>query len=98
MLQPSTPSLSDGDYDALEAAISETARGRAFLAEYARRARVADTRLLTSALERIEGSRSSPDILMSGPVEALPEKPAIAPDPWVEIKSMSEEEKLAMFS
>jgi hypothetical protein len=42
------------DYDAICAALMHTARGRWFLEEYARRNRSADTRLLLTAIERIE--------------------------------------------
>jgi len=42
------------DYAALCATLSETARGRAFLAEYARRNRSADTEVLLAALTRLE--------------------------------------------
>ena len=48
--------LSEVDYEAIEAAVMETARGRWFLAEYARRNRHADTTMLLKALERIEGA------------------------------------------
>ena len=42
------------DYDAICAALMHTGRGRWFLDEYARRNRSADTRLLLTAIERIE--------------------------------------------
>jgi chemotaxis protein CheZ len=48
--------VSEADYDAIEAAVMETARGRWFLAEYARRNRHADTTMLLKALDRIEAS------------------------------------------
>src|SRR3954447_19917649 len=48
--------VSEADYDAIEAAVMETARGRWFLAEYARRNRNADTTMLLKALDRIEAS------------------------------------------
>jgi len=44
----------DPIYDALVAALRSTARGRAFLDEYARRCRAADTRAALDALARIE--------------------------------------------
>lgn len=50
------PPLSDHDYDAIEAAVVETARGRWFLSEYARRNRHADTKMLIAALDRIEAA------------------------------------------
>jgi chemotaxis protein CheZ len=48
--------ISDADYEAIEGAVMETARGRWFLAEYARRNRNADTTMLLKALDRIEGA------------------------------------------
>jgi nucleoid-associated protein YgaU len=45
---------SEADYEAIEAAVMETERGRRFLAEYARRNRHADTEVLLSAIGRIE--------------------------------------------
>jgi hypothetical protein len=44
----------EGDYDAICAAVMETVRGRWFLTEYARRNRHADTQLVLVALDRIE--------------------------------------------
>ncbi|HEV2513468.1 hypothetical protein [Bosea sp. (in: a-proteobacteria)] len=46
--------LSAADYDTIAAAVMETARGRWFLAEYARRNRQADTEMVLSAIERLE--------------------------------------------
>jgi len=55
--------LSDAEYEAIEGAVMETARGRWFLAEYARRNRNADTTMLLKALERIEAAmRGQPSI------------------------------------
>lgn len=51
-VEPEAPS--EDDYRAFSAALSETARGRAFLAEYARRQRAADTDMLLAAVERLE--------------------------------------------
>jgi chemotaxis regulatin CheY-phosphate phosphatase CheZ len=50
------PPLSEADYEAIESAVMETMRGRWFLAEYARRNRHADTKMLLVALDRIEAS------------------------------------------
>ncbi|WP_407050440.1 chemotaxis protein [Methyloraptor flagellatus] len=54
------------DYDAIEAAVMETARGRWFLQEYARRNRNADTGVILNTLERLEKTikreRQVPDI------------------------------------
>lgn len=54
-------------YEALESAVMESARGRWFLAEYARRNRAADTMLLLDALKKLENvassaTRTPPDI------------------------------------
>ena len=48
--------LNEADYEAIEGAVMETARGRWFLAEYARRNRHADTTMLLKALDRIEAT------------------------------------------
>ncbi|MCP8937287.1 hypothetical protein NK718_02060 [Alsobacter sp. SYSU M60028] len=50
----SKPPLSPQDYEAIEAAVMETARGRWFLSEYARRNRHADTTTLLAAISRLE--------------------------------------------
>ncbi|HZH50898.1 MAG TPA: hypothetical protein VEZ16_03360 [Microvirga sp.] len=46
--------FSDADYDAIEAAVMETVRGRWFLREFARRNRNADTEAVLSALRELE--------------------------------------------
>lgn len=51
-LHPGAPD--EADYHAFCTALSESARGRAFLAEYARRNRNADTRPLLTAIERLQ--------------------------------------------
>lgn len=48
------PDALDDEYRALHEALSESARGRAFLSEYGRRNRNADTEALLAAIERIE--------------------------------------------
>lgn len=50
----SLPPLSPADYDMIAAAVMETARGRWFLAEYARRNRQADTEMVLAAIARLE--------------------------------------------
>jgi hypothetical protein len=50
----SNSSQLDDDYCALEAAVSETARGRAFLIEYARRVRQSDIVTMLASLARLE--------------------------------------------
>ena len=51
---PELMPLNEADYQAIEAAVMETNRGRWFLAEYTKRNRNADTKVLLAALERIE--------------------------------------------
>jgi hypothetical protein len=59
--------LADADYDTIYAAVTETQRGRWFLAEYARRNRNADTAVLLRAIERIEAAiGGEPDASPSG--------------------------------
>lgn len=53
-LPPVKAPLSEADYEAIAAAVMETARGRWFLSEYARRNRSSDTRLVLEAIERLE--------------------------------------------
>jgi len=53
-MTPPPAAPSEDDYQALCAVLSESGRGRAFLAEYARRNRNADTEALLAAIERIE--------------------------------------------
>jgi hypothetical protein len=52
-MSPVPPPLNAADYDAIEAAVMETRRGRWFLAEYARRNRSADTEMLLAAIRRL---------------------------------------------
>src|SRR6185437_9707087 len=66
------PDALDDEYRALQGALSESARGRAFLSEYGRRNRNADTEALLAAVERIEARLSAirlarPDIDAAGP-------------------------------
>lgn len=55
-LPPAHQPLSETDYEAIEAAVKETARGRWFLDEYAYRNRNADTRLVLDAIQRLQRS------------------------------------------
>lgn len=48
--------FNDADYETIEAAVMETARGRWFLQEYARRNRNADTQAVLSALDCLRES------------------------------------------
>jgi chemotaxis regulatin CheY-phosphate phosphatase CheZ len=50
------PTPSEADYEAIQAAVLETWRGRWFLTEYARRNRHADTSVVLAAIERIEAT------------------------------------------
>jgi hypothetical protein len=64
---------SEEDYDAISAAFMETARGRWFLGEFAKRNRNADTRLVLDAVARVEqtlAAQNQPDP-DSGRAEAL---------------------------
>jgi len=51
---PALKPLSEADYAAIEDAVMETARGRWFLDEYAKRNRHADTKLVLGAIDRLE--------------------------------------------
>lgn len=57
-LEPSP--LTTADYGAIEDAVMETARGRWFLAEYARRNRAADTLAVLEAIGRLESAVGAP--------------------------------------
>jgi hypothetical protein len=64
---------SEEDYDAISEAFMETARGRWFLGEYAKRNRNADTRMVLDAVARIEHSLATqkPEPPDHGLAEAL---------------------------
>lgn len=51
---PPPAGLTPDDYDRIEEAVMETARGRWFLAEFARRVRAGDTQKILQAIERLE--------------------------------------------
>ena len=75
--------LTDADYDAIEAAVMETARGRWFLLEYDRRRRTAETGELLAAVTRLErkiGSGGPPALAPPASQVALP-APAAQPLP-----------------
>ncbi|KAA5598147.1 hypothetical protein [Blastochloris sulfoviridis] len=57
---PMTLPMSETDYEAIESAVMETARGQWFLAEYARRTRQAETDRMHEVLQRIEDKIDSP--------------------------------------
>jgi hypothetical protein len=48
--------LNEADFETIEAAVMETARGRWFLAEYSRRCRAHDTGRILGAIDRLEGA------------------------------------------
>jgi hypothetical protein len=58
-LASETEAPSEAEYEAFHAALTETARGRAFLAEHARRTRSGDTAVLLASVQRLEGLVSS---------------------------------------
>lgn len=51
---PPPPGLTEADYERIEAAVMETARGRWFLTEFARRVREGESAHLLHALGRLE--------------------------------------------
>jgi len=79
-----------GDYHLIEEAVMETARGRWFLREYARRIRAAETSQLLAALERIEKSvahsksiqafEAGKEAAAAEEIQAVPADPATHPD------------------
>ncbi|MGQ4273093.1 hypothetical protein [Terrihabitans sp. B22-R8] len=58
MTHSTDPAFED-DYEAIEAAVMETARGRWFLAEFARRTRAEETASLLAAIDRLENAMRS---------------------------------------
>jgi hypothetical protein len=62
------------DYEEIEQAVMETARGRWFLTEFARRQRVSDTKILLDAIRRLE------DQLLAMPAASSPPSPEAASD------------------
>ncbi len=48
--------MSENDYEAIEAAVTETVRGRWFLNEFARRNRAGELRQILDAMTRLEGA------------------------------------------
>lgn len=69
---------SEDDYQAFIAVLSESTRGRAFLAEHAKRARQADTAMLLAAFERLE-ARVAAQVLAASPSPAPAEPPMREP-------------------
>jgi hypothetical protein len=59
--------ISENDYEAIEAAVMETVRGRWFLAEFSRRSHVAEMRQVLDALARLEQIVSEQRVLPADP-------------------------------
>lgn len=72
-------STDDGEYKAFLTVLASSARGRAFLAEHARRARQADTEMLLAALARIEDMLAEQRALAAAPAPPLPPPTPLAP-------------------
>ncbi len=53
---PPPQGMSEADYETIEAAVTETVRGRWFLGEFARRNRTVELRQILDAMARIEGA------------------------------------------
>jgi hypothetical protein len=64
------------DFEAIEAAVMETARGRWFLAEYARRNRATDTAAVLEALARLEAKLAA---TQHPAAAAVPPQPVVVP-------------------
>lgn len=77
---PPLPAI-ERDFDAIEAAVMQTERGRWFLAEYGRRNRVADTQLLLAAISRLGQAVGEPAAPRSGIAAADP-----AAEGWPEVE------------
>lgn len=77
-LPPASQPISETDYEAIEAAVKETARGRWFLEEYAQRNRHADTKLVLDAIQRLQRSVLGADVI-NAPAPA-PQIPVIRED------------------
>jgi hypothetical protein len=98
----------DPIYDALVAMLRSTARGRAFLDEYARRARAADTTAALNALARIEAMLSREHGLAPSAIPAAEndqdaaeadETPHLkSADLLMQVMALSPEERIALFS
>jgi hypothetical protein len=75
------PAPSEPDYESIESAVMETARGRWFLAEHARRHRLVETEVLRALTERLEA------ILRSvRPLDNKPNTRHPAPSPLSQIE------------
>ena len=66
MRDATPPGMLQSDFDSIHAAVMETARGRWFLAEYARRNRMADTRMILDAMARLENAFGAGPVAAAG--------------------------------
>ena len=57
-LANSNAEVPDGDYDVILLAIKATARGRAFLAEYARRIRRSDIQTVLTEIDKLQSNQN----------------------------------------
>ena len=76
---PNPPQVYDHNYAPIEVAIKQTSRGRAFLAEYARRVRQSDTLTLLAMIGRLERvcqdlavRLAEPDVTIESPAGPAP--------------------------
>jgi len=74
---PVAPAGAD-DYETLMAALSASARGRAFLAEFARRNRQADTEAILAALRKLEQRLTAQELAPAPAPPAEPARPHLA--------------------
>src|SRR5262245_39132586 len=73
--------LSDTDYESIESAVMETARGRWFLAEHARRHRLVETEALRALLERLEAV-----LRLVRPLDGKPARRPAPPSPRPQVE------------
>jgi hypothetical protein len=76
MLTQERRASSDAEYESIESAVMETARGRWFLAEHARRHRLVETEVLRALLERLEAI-----VRLVRPLDGKPAIRRAAPSP-----------------
>jgi hypothetical protein len=104
---PPDGDASDEDYETLLSTLSGSARGRAFLAEHARRARHADTAVLLAAIERLEAlmcvqagsaTAAAPAQSQIGDDGAEVSQDRPASDPLAALKALTDDERLALFT
>ena len=74
---PVAPAGAD-DYETLMAALSASVRGRAFLAEHARRNRQADTEAILAALRKLEQRLTAQELAPTPQPPAEPARPHLA--------------------